>query len=474
MASPGLRRTRRIQRAGSGDDGRRGARTLDAPHEALATILRRALETDASTGEARILSLSVPAGNVSLLDWLRAQEVGPKLYWSGRDDGVEVAAVGVADESFSTGDRLPLLDDAESDARYYGGMRFDTDSETSGEWAAFGTRRFVLPRFELRREGGEAVLICNLVLPGDTARAERILRQVEDLQVAEARSGVTLPTPVERLDLPDATGWRTNIEKALAAFESGPLKKVVLARRVDLSFDGVLDPLLLIEKLKARTPGCFHFYFEPEAGVAFLGASPERLYRREERSIKSEAVAGTRPRGESAADDEDLGEELLTSAKDLTEHAYVRVSIEEKLDALCERLEVEERASEMKLARGRHLVSRVRGTLRDAVTDPDVLRALHPTPAVGGYSREDALKEIRASEPFDRGWYAGPIGWIGAESAEFAVGIRSGLVRGRELSLYSGAGIVPGSVPEEEWAEIEQKIGDFTQIFGLEPAYARS
>jgi len=137
-------------------------------------------------------------------------------------------------------------------------------------------------------------------------------------------------------------------------------------------------------------------------------------------------------------------------------------------------LEIEERLSEMKLARGRHLVSRARGTLREGVTDWDVLEALHPTPAVGGHPKEEALAEIRTSEPFDRGWYAGPVGWISADAAEFAVGIRSGLVSGRTLRLFSGAGIVAGSVPEEEWAEIEQKIGDFTRIFGAEPGHVTS
>jgi menaquinone-specific isochorismate synthase len=102
----------------------------------------------------------------------------------------------------------------------------------------------------------------------------------------------------------------------------------------------------------------------------------------------------------------------------------------------------------MKLARRRHLISKVRGTLREGVTDAEVLQALHPTPAVGGYPRAEALEEILALEPFDRGWYAGPVGWIGADASEFAVGIRSGLVRGNRLVLFSGAGIVAGSVPE--------------------------
>ena len=160
---------------------------------------------------------------------------------------------------------------------------------------------------------------------------------------------------------------------------------------------------------------------------------------------------------------------MLRSEKDKAEHEHVRVGIRETLGPLCDELEIEEGVSEMKLASRRHLVSRVRGTLGEGVTDAEVLRALHPTPAVGGYPRAEALEEIRALERFDRGWYAGPVGWIGADRAEFAVGIRSGLVRRNRLALFSGAGIVAGSVPESEWAEIEQKIGDFTRMFGLDP-----
>ncbi|MDQ3386482.1 MAG: isochorismate synthase [Actinomycetota bacterium] len=476
MTAPGLRTTKRE----ASDEIRHEFQSLDAPLKELSELVRRALEDGDSTGWDPIVSLSVKVPSINSLDWLRARKTGPKFYWSGRDDGSKVAAVGIADIQTSEDEGGGALRDLlsslspDSTARYYGGMRFDAARETSREWEAFGAHGFVLPRFELRCEGDETALICNLLLTRDAEQTDEITHEIESLSEVEVSPDEALPTLENRRDLPDAEGWRANLEGALAAFESGPLKKVVLARRVDLTSVGELDPLLLMDNLASRTPGCFHFYFEPEAGVAFLGASPERLYRRDERYIKSEAVAGTRPRGESAADDADLGEELLNSPKDLSEHAYVRLSIEEKLGSLCERLEVEEQATEMKLARGRHLVSRVSGALHATVTDTEVLRTLHPTPAVGGYPREDALAIIRGSEPFDRGWYAGPIGWMGAGSAEFAVGIRSGLVRGREISLYSGAGIVPGSVPDDEWAEIEQKIGDFTRIFGLEPAHARS
>ncbi len=433
--------------------------------------------------DEHIVRLAVPAGRIDPFRWLREQRMFPKTYWSGREERSGVAAVGAADlreagvrEGAGGLSKLisSLPDSGSSGARYYGGMRFDPLRKPDEEWSAFGAYRFVLPRFELHAGEGEVTLACNLVLPRDADDASKILQEIEDLSLPEGASGASLPTPVLREDNPDLQGWRENIERALAAFSEGRLGKVVLARRAEFGFDADLDPTLLIESLKAATPGCFHFYAEPEDGVAFLGASPERLFRRDGRSVLSEAVAGTRPRGVSSADDEGLRDDLLRSAKDLSEHSYVRIGIGEALAPLCEELEIGEDVSEMKLARGRHLRSKVRGMLGEGVTDAALLDALHPTPAVGGHPRGEALEEIRALEPFDRGWYAGPVGWIGAEASEFAVGIRSGLVRGRTLALFSGAGIVAGSVPDEEWAEIEQKIGDFTGMFGLEQGHAAS
>lgn len=438
----------------------------------LAEKASRALSTAGRSDGERIVRVSVDAGGMDALGWLRGQRLYPRLYWSGRDGTAEVAAAGVAD--LQTGDGPDEIDalrkfppsSGDGEARYYGGGRFDASREGSDEWEPFGSYRFVLPRFELLVDGTAATLVCNLVLPRDAGRREEVLDQIEGLKTPEER-GETLPEPLYRKDSPDRAGWERNVEGALAAFSEGRLGKVVLARRAELGFGEDLDGILLARELRDATPGCFHFYVEPEEGAAFLGATPERLFRRDGRTVRSEAVAGTRPRGASSEDDDDLRDDLLRSEKDRSEHGFVKVGIGETLGPLCEDLRVESGVSEMKTASRRHLVSRVEGTLRDGVSDAELLRAVHPTPAVGGHPREGALEEIRTAEPFDRGWWAGPVGWIGADGSEFAVGIRSGLVSGRTLALFSGAGIVEGSVPAEEWAEIEQKIEDFTGAFGL-------
>ena len=464
--------------------GRNGGPSEGLPAHArwlLASQVSRTLsEAGGVPDEAeRVVRLAVPVRRVQPLRWLREQPLLPRLYWSGRDGGSRVAAVGAAD--LQAGDasdgagmlhkRLaPLLSSDDREVLYYGGLRFDPLRETDAEWAPFGAYRFVLPRFELHTADGEATLVCNLVLPRDARRQAEILDQLERLSFPRETSDHALPEPVSRTDHPDQDGWSRNVERALAAFSERRLDKVVLARRTELGFAEAVDAALLAESLEEATPDCFHFYVEPEAGVTFVGASPERLFRREGRAIESEAVAGTRPRGASEADDDELRDDLLRSQKDKAEHDHVRVGIREALGPLCAELEVESGVSEMKLASRRHMLSRVRGTLREGVADAEVLRALHPTPAVGGYPKKGALEEIRSAEPFDRGWFAGPVGWIGADAAEFAVGIRSGLVRGNKLALFSGAGIVEGSVPQPEWAEIEQKIGDFTGMFGFDSA----
>lgn len=410
------------------------------------------------------------------LAWLATQSAAVKHYWHGRGQAVTVAGAGTADRIEGAYDavlheverRATVLPSA---AGYFGGARFAPSRPPASEWHAFGTVSFTLPRTELRVSEKGATLAANLVFPRDAHEPERVLAELNALRWPGEPLGDDLPLPIDRHDAPGREVWRGGIERALRAFGATLLEKVVLARRATYAFDDPLDPYVLLKRLEAATPSCFHFLIQPTPGVAFLGASPERLFRREGRMLTSEAVAGTRPRGASDAADARLREELQLSEKDQREHGYVREQIRRTLTPFSETLDVDAETSDMMLARGRHLYSGIAATLNPDVRTTDLLRALHPTPAVGGTPTDEALAMIADVEPFDRGWYAGPVGWVGAEAAEFAVGIRSGLVENGEasaLSLYSGAGIVRGSEAGAEWAEIEHKIGDFARVLALD------
>lgn len=443
-----------------------------APRSAFADVLAR-VSPALATGGRRLVRIALPVPDLDPLAWLSAQEDDVKVYWSGRHADHESAGIGVADVFAPDADadydsllervRSAILAGDEG-VRYYGGIAFDRKQPHDGRWEAFGSYRFWLPRFELQREGGATKLICNLAFPDDEADLKRILSRLDDLPLSPiAVSRPEHGTPAGRADTPPHADWIEAVQWALESFEQTRLRKVVLARRSTFTFDSELDALALLHRVKASTPECFHFYFQPGDGSAFIGATPERLYSRHGRRIETEAVASTRPRGATPSEDEQLAQDLLSSDKDVREHEFVRRSISAAIAPYCATFHQDRNRTVMRLAKRMHLLSRFRGTLRDDVSDADLLRALHPTPAVGGYPTTDALRSIAALEGFDRGWYAGPVGWAGADDAEFAVGIRSALVRGRDISLFSGAGIVAGSDPESEWAEIEQKIADFTE-----------
>jgi menaquinone-specific isochorismate synthase len=233
----------------------------------LAERVSRALSEvepeDIAGPHERVIRLAVPAGRINPFRWLRAQRSFPKTYWSGRGEGTGVAAVGIADvremgvsEGAGSLSRLlaSLPDEGGSGARYYGGARFDALRKPDEEWAPFAAYRFVLPRFELHAGDAETTLVCNLVLPRDVHCTPEILEQMEDLSLPVGAFGASLPIPVRREDCPDFRGWRENIERALRAFSEGHLGKVVLARRVEIGFDGDLDATLVLETLKEATP----------------------------------------------------------------------------------------------------------------------------------------------------------------------------------------------------------------------------
>ncbi len=426
-------------------------------------------------GAPRLVRIEMPIPNVDPLKWLNAQKNFERLYWRGRHADDRVAMCGVA--KVLSGNTSPdyaelaqeiddFLERPGAEFRLYGGMRFDLNRKTDRDWFGFPAWRFVLPRFELHRRGQRTLLCCNLVFPEDQALAENLLDQVDDLVFPVHFSSDKVPVPHSRVENPSFEGWKSQVGWSLDAFDRDVLQKVVLARRVDFSFSEPVEPVELLNVLQEATPNCFHFLFESEHG-SFLGATPERLFFRRGREVFSEAVAGTRPRGHTSDDDQAYCASLLASEKDQREHAFVRDRIRNVLTDVCQSVAVDEVASEMRLAGGRHLYSRLSGTLQAGITDLQLLQLLHPTPAVGGEPTDIALHAIDSLEDFDRGWYAGPIGWLGRDSAEFAVALRCGVVHDKKLSLFSGAGLVKGSDPGSEWLEIEQKITDFTKILGL-------
>ena len=428
----------------------------------------------------RLLRLEAPLSGCSPLQWLSCQRHSIRIYWSNRQLDFETAGIGSADslKSHSINDYKVLSSHLKQsfshyigNARYFGGLRFDFATQMDPHWLPYGNYCFILPQFEMTSDSTGTYLACNVLLDRKQDIKHKLKYTIKELEKVET---VISPIPKSpssvfllRQNVPEKKEWFRNIETALAILKNGQAEKIVLGRSTMLLFSTAPNPLTLLSQLKAIEPFAYHFYFQPEHNSAFIGATPERLYRRQGQAIESEAVAGTCSRGTTSEEDKQFGAALLRSHKENCEHRFVCNDIESILQNLCWHVEVSREIRLLKQARVQHLYSQIYGKLRERVSDMDLIKRLHPTPAVGGSPRHMALQIIDVLEPFDRGWFAGPIGWIGSDAAEFAVGIRSAVVNDKVLRLFAGAGVVQGSVPELEWDELENKIGVFMDALQL-------
>ena len=330
----------------------------------------------------------------------------------------------------------------------------------------------VLPRWQLSRQGRQCWLRLQRNLGGGiTARslAEELWEMGQRLERAAA-SGEPGARPVEGARIALGSSWqpgyRAALERALDLVNSGELRKLVLAVRQQLLLDRPLDPLSLLRHLRRSQSGSCRFLWQQSGAEALLGASPERLLTVRQGQLRSDALAGTAPLGAAAA-------ELLHSVKDRHEHELVVDTI----TAVLQRLGLEpRRPRHPRLARHGslvHLHTPITACLADHHQPLALAAALHPTPAVAGLPRREAMAWLRSLEPFERGHYAAPIGWIdSAGDLDLRVAIRSGILRGNQLELTAGAGLVRGSRPERELQEVALKLGVLQQQLNL-PASAR-
>jgi isochorismate synthase len=287
----------------------------------------------------------------------------------------------------------------------------------------------------------------------------------EDPPPFERAEGGIPHEPFTELQLatsPSPDGYRDAVAAAVERIRGGELRKVVLARTIEVRAGRTFDPRLLAHRLRAVDPDAYTFAMPTDDGV-IVGASPELLVSRYGREVRSNPLAGSAPRSGDPDEDRANAEALASSAKDREEHAIVVDAVAETLRPFCERLSWDPEPVLRETPNVWHLSTRFAGTLRDpAPTALDLVAGLHPTPAVAGTPTDAALAAIAELEPFDRGRYAGPVGWIDANGdGEWAIALRCAELIGDRATLYAGAGIVAGSNPDAELEETERKFRAF-------------
>ncbi len=452
----------------------------------LLATLHRAATRAALAGHAVLASFTQPIGPcdpISVFNAIRQLGLGESFFWEKPEEQRAFAGVGAATTIATTGASCftnadmawrtlqqnsvvgfapGKLPSHVSGPILFGGFAFDPLHPHTQLWDGFSDGLLVLPY--LLFSGGEknAALTINIMVEAvddNEQRANEIIANirrlhatVEQLLVQPQHMAQSAPLVVQDL-LPAAT-WKELVARAVQHIQQEAYEKVVLARAVQATLEDdtfAIDATL--QHLRKSYPAAYIFAIQ-RGERYFVGATPERLVFAQDGQIRTMALAGSAPRGATEEEDRQAGRELLESEKNRQEHAIVVEMVRNALTDLCSHVWVAEAAQLLKLQNIQHLQTPIVGELLPGHSILEALQYLHPTPAVGGFPREPALAEIRANEQLDRGWYAGPIGWIDKSGhGEFAVALRSALIDGNTATLFAGCGIVADSNPDSEYDE---------------------
>ncbi|HEX6228395.1 MAG TPA: isochorismate synthase [Solirubrobacterales bacterium] len=455
-----------------------------AETEALLTPLAGAVERAVERGRRTLVSVTAPIEEPDPCATVFASRLAADRWfcWEQPDRGFALGALGVTHEVTSRGsDRFedaaaectrvvegavvvePAGLPAGAGPVWVGGFAFDPEGASSPTWSSFAPASLILPELSLCRQETDAYATVNLLVsPGDDPRSA--------IAATEARLAGLRPEPLPLLD-PHPTGrpeirssrppgeFERAVGSATERIGRGEMSKVVLAREVQVSAASAHAAAAIFGALREQFPGCFCFCCGT-GEAAFLGASPELLVRRSGAAASSVALAGSIRRSSDPSVDDHLAQQLLRSEKDRREQRIVAERIVRTLRPHAVWVEAAREPEVVKVANIQHLATPVIAQLAEPRTAIELAGMLHPTPAVGGEPWTAAAAAIAELEQMDRGWYAGPVGWMDrTEDGEFCVALRSALLRDRTAHLYAGVGVVSGSDPAAELAETEVKLG---------------
>jgi salicylate biosynthesis isochorismate synthase len=346
------------------------------------------------------------------------------------------------------------------------GFAFSSREQRSDHWKAWGDGALCLPEVLIWRSDGQtwAVYTVDTSVHSLTERLPLLRSMLMDWK---RRAVSTMESPANGTVMPlhsadDAREtWKSNVKAAQATMATGSIQKIVLARAQAYRPDDThsFDPLATAWALRKRQVDSTTFLIRRKDGQAFLGSSPEVLARLESGQVETVALAGTRRRSDTSTDDEALGTALMESTKDRHEQQLVAQAIEQALSSMVSNLQGSDTPDVVRHPDVQHLRTTIRGSVTLDATIFDLVDQLHPTPAVGGLPREHALQWLDLHEHLDRGWYAGPIGWIAPSGdGEFVVAIRSVLMADDQAAAFAGCGLVASSNPADEWEESQIKL----------------
>ena len=417
----------------------------------------------------------------------REHYLGERFFWKDPADEIVLVGMGIAKQiqSDQATDRFfhvekvwqdflaesitynPFMENG-SGPLLFGGFSFDPLKQKTELWSKFSDSQFYVPKFMLSIIKGQTFLTTNIVCTNhdDLSLFQLAVKEMQRL-LSFADQGLDFE-PAKQIDTKAISPqrWKETVDEVVKDLKDGALKKVVLARELRLQFDHCVPSEAVLSRLYKEQHDSFIFAFESH-GDCFIGASPERLLKKQGGNVFSTCLAGSIPRGKTKEEDQMLGEQLLADRKNRMEHQFVVEMIKEALEESCEDIILPDKPQLMKIRDIQHLYTPVIGKCKEDASLLMLVERLHPTPALGGLPKKEAIEKIRQVEELDRGLYAAPLGWMDYQgNGEFAVSIRSGLIQGKEASLFAGCGIVADSDSESEFLETSLKFRPMLTALG--------
>ncbi len=391
-----------------------------------------------------------------------------KFFWRSKDCHEVIVGMG---SLFSYKSSQAVTQKGFAGQRFFGGLAFPATS-LGEEWQEFSHEFMVLPEVEWKLgETSNVLTLRVLAAPEDNqdsilAKLMTLYRDYTPATLSGVGKGADNLVRME-YNYPPYQEWQGLIQEIIGTIRDKNAEKIVLSRMKEVTFEHDIDLGLLMSRLAAICERSYLFLFMSPSGKAFVGRSPERLLSWDHQHVYVDAVAGTRKRSQGSSQDFTDAQELRTSLKDLEEHRFVTSFVKNTLERYCEKVIQTEKEQLFRLKNVQHIRSQFQANTQEGCSPVDLLRALHPTPAVGGCPTAIAAQYINASEPFSRGLFTGAVGFTDGSNGDFAIGIRSALINGARARIYAGAGIVSQSDPAAEWAETEVKMKNFSDIFSL-------
>lgn len=458
--------------------------------EPFKDFLRSAVQEKSS-----LLSITLP---IAGLDPLAALELNPdydeKFFWDHPENSISIAAAGAVRELKATGNNrfediaaqtaaiqneiqaYTAIKHSMAGPLFLGGYSFN-DYNIGKVWKKFGAARFILPEWMLVQNGN--LYLLTLLIDKKNREAgeiyHEIIGRITDFISFAGKFQSSFPNKRGRDNIlcthqlpADRQHWINRVEKAKELIREKKFSKIVLARSVTLESRHDLNATVLAHNLREKYPECYNFLIQPEQGTAFIGATPERLASFKKGLFLTEGLAGSTSRGKSAVEDAALAHTLMESKKDRIEHQFVVRAIDDSLKPFSMRVDHPDKPHVKKLNNVQHLYTPIQASIKEGVQIHELIKEMHPTPAVGGFPREKSVSYIQEIEQIERGWYSAPIGWFNMNGCgEFAVAIRSALLHNNRADLFAGCGIVADSDPENEWNETLMKFQPMMDALNL-------